>query len=90
MSTDFRHGAFSRRIINIVQRNMISMKNLIDACWRMELLSRRQSGVIALAASEIMGGFVLIDGDKIQFASRTIAVQDCFAEAEKLGVRSLF
>jgi len=56
----------------------------------MELLSRRQSGIVPFAASKTMGCVVLIDGDKIQFASGAIAVHDCSAEAEKLGVRSLF
>jgi hypothetical protein len=56
----------------------------------MELLSQRQSGIVLSTARKTLICIVLFDGDKIQFAPGAISVQDCSAEAEKLGVRSLF
>jgi hypothetical protein len=90
LSTDFGAAVFLRRIIEILQCNIAALKNVIDGRRRKELLLRRQSGIILSAAGKALIRLVLIDGDKIQFASGAPAVQDYSAEAEKLGVRSLF
>jgi hypothetical protein len=51
----------------------------------MELLSCCESGIVPFATDKTMTGAVLNDGDKIQFASGAIAVQDYFAEAGDVG-----
>jgi hypothetical protein len=79
-----------RCIIEILQCNITAPKNVIDGCRRKELLSHRQRGIILSTVGKALIRLVLIDGDKIQFASGAPAVQDYSAEAEKLGVRSLF
>jgi hypothetical protein len=90
LSTDFTAPLLLQRVIEILQCNITALKNVIDGDRRMELLSYRQSGIVLFAAGKTLIRIVLFDGDKIQFASGAITVQDCSAEAEKLGVRSLF
>jgi hypothetical protein len=66
------------------------MKNVIDGCRGKDLPCCRQSGIGRISAHKTSLRLVLIDGDKIQFASGAAGVQDYSTEAEKLGVRSLF
>jgi hypothetical protein len=85
LSTDFKGLRLLQCVTGMLQCNITALKNVIDGCRRKELLSFRQSGIILRAAGKMLIHLVLIDGDKIQFASAAAAVQDYSAEAEKPG-----